>query len=627
MRILEGRIVDDGGRTLILRGCNLGGSSKVPVDPPGETWRPDSLRERSNVSFVGRPFPLEEAEEHFKRFRRWGFTFLRFILTWEAIEHGGPGVYDEAYLAYVRKILKVAEKEGISVFMDPHQDVWSRWTGGDGAPAWTLQKIGINVDRLFETGAALTQQEYPGPFPRMIWPTNYNRYAAATLFTLFFAGETYAKETCIDGQNAQTWLQERYIAAFRHAYRRLKDCGAIVGWGTMNEPHGGFIGYRNLENLENNPIATGPIPSAFQSMAVASGHSVTVPVYATGITGTKIRGYQTINPHRLSLFSEGFTCPWKQTGVWTDEGGEARLLKRDYFATIDGRPVRFVEDFLKPFIHRFIQRMAEANERAFFFIEGLPNGEHPTWQKEEAPVKGAAQRVVNAFHWYDGATLFSKTFKPWFSVRSDNRMIVLGKKNVQKSFSEQLAHSVDWTKNQMGGIPALLGEFGLPFDLNGRGAFSSGDYGVHEKALSMYYDAIDANLLHSTIWDFTAQNDHTHGDGWNDEDLSIWSEGRPRALDGWRRPYPMATAGLPRSFTWDRKRRRLEYHFEPDYSISEPTVIFAPSDCFGGEPTISVTNTQGEAVEGLRFEWDEERLLMYFQESAHQKELILRLEI
>lgn len=620
MRIAEGRIVDDGGRTLILRGCNLGGSSKVPADPPGETWRTDSLRERTNVSFVGRPFPLEEAEKHFKRFRRWGFTFLRFIITWEAIEHGGPGVYDEAYLAYVRKILKAAEKEGISVVMDPHQDVWSRWTGGDGAPAWTLQKLGIDLDRLFETGSALTQQEYEGPLPKMIWPTNYNRYAAATLFTLFFAGETYGKEILIDGQNAQTWLQERYIAAFRHAYRRFKDCRAIVGWGTMNEPHGGFIGYRNLEDLENKLIAIGPIPSAFQAMAAASGHSVTVPVYATGIGGTRIRGYRIINPQRLSLFSEGFTCPWKQAGVWSDGGGEPQLLRRDYFSTIDGRPVRFVDDFLKPFIQKFIQRMGEANERALFFIEGLPNGDHPTWRKEEG------ESVVNAFHWYDGATLFSKTFKSWLSVRSDNHKIVLGKKGIQKSFSEQLSDDLDWTRKKMGGIPAFLGEFGLPFDLNGRRALLSGDYGVHETALSMYYDAIDAHLLHSTIWNFTVQNDHVHGDGWNDEDLSIWSEGRPRALDGWMRPYPMATAGIPKSFTWNRKTRRFEYRFEPDYSIPDPTVLFAPSDCFGGEPRISVTNTHGESVGKLTFEWDEERLLLYFQDSTCQEELILRLE-
>lgn len=592
MRIVEGRIVDDGGRTLILRGCNLEGSSKVPVDPPGETWRPDSLKERTNLSLVGRPFPLEEAEEHFKRFRRWGFTFLRFIITWEAIEHGGPGVYDEAYLAYVRKILKIAEKEGISVFMDPHQEVWSRWTGGDGAPAWTLEKIGIDLDRIFETGAAVTEQESPGPFPRRLGPTNYNRYAAATLFTLFFAGETYGKETLIDGQNAQPWLQERYIAAFRHAYRRLKDCGAIVGWGTMSEPHNGFIGYHNLETLENYAIGIGPMPSPFQAMAAASGYSVTVPVYAPGIGGPRIRAHQILNPQRRSLFSEGFTCPWKQAGVWTDEGGEPRLLRGDYFSTIEGRPVRFVDDFLKPFIKKFTRRMVEVNERALFFIEGLPNGDHPTWGKEDG------ESVVNVFHWHDGATLFSKTLRPWLPRRGDNHRLVGGTKGGQKSFTEQLADDLGWTKKQMGGRPAL----------------------------SVYYDAMDAPLLHSTLWNFTAPNDQAQGDIWNDEDLSIWSEGQPRALDGWRRPYPMATAGIPLTFTWDRKKRRCEYRFRPDYSISEPTVIFAPPDCFGGEPRISVTNTRGESVGDLTITRTEERLFLNFQGSAHQEELILRLE-
>jgi hypothetical protein len=28
-----------------------------------------------SVTFVGRPFPLNEAHEHFSRLRRWGFTF------------------------------------------------------------------------------------------------------------------------------------------------------------------------------------------------------------------------------------------------------------------------------------------------------------------------------------------------------------------------------------------------------------------------------------------------------------------------------------------------------------------------------------------------------------------------
>ena len=39
---------------------------------------------------MGRPFPLEEADEHFRRLKAWGLTFLRFLVTWEAVAHEGP---------------------------------------------------------------------------------------------------------------------------------------------------------------------------------------------------------------------------------------------------------------------------------------------------------------------------------------------------------------------------------------------------------------------------------------------------------------------------------------------------------------------------------------------------------
>jgi len=61
------------------------------------------------VTFVGRPFPLDEAPQHLARLRRWGLTFselsflaclflltsadqVRFLITWEAVEHEGPYV-------------------------------------------------------------------------------------------------------------------------------------------------------------------------------------------------------------------------------------------------------------------------------------------------------------------------------------------------------------------------------------------------------------------------------------------------------------------------------------------------------------------------------------------------------
>ncbi|MCK4470403.1 MAG: cellulase family glycosylhydrolase, partial [Anaerolineae bacterium] len=161
---------DDQGRTLILRGVNLGGSTKVPFRPNGATHILEGFYDHRNVSFVGRPFPLEEADEHFSRLRAWGFTFLRFLITWEAVEHAGPGVYDEEYLDYLYQVVRKAGEYGIDLFIDPHQDVWSRLSGGDGAPGWTFDVVGMDVTHFSEAGAAIVHCIHGEPFPRMIWP-------------------------------------------------------------------------------------------------------------------------------------------------------------------------------------------------------------------------------------------------------------------------------------------------------------------------------------------------------------------------------------------------------------------------------------------------------------------------
>ena len=107
-QIKNSDFVDETGRTLMLRGVNLGGSSKVPVTPDGATFRSESFFDHHAISFIGRPFPLAEADEHFSRLRAWGLTFLRFLVTWEAIEHAGPGQYDDAYLDYIYAIIEKA---------------------------------------------------------------------------------------------------------------------------------------------------------------------------------------------------------------------------------------------------------------------------------------------------------------------------------------------------------------------------------------------------------------------------------------------------------------------------------------------------------------------------------------
>src|SRR5687767_9194114 len=148
---------DREGRQVMLRGVNLGGDCKVPY-PDGGTQFPSDFSDHREVSFIGRPFPLEEAEEHLGRLRHWGFNVVRLLTTWEAVEHAGPGLYDEAYLDYLAEVCRRAGEFGIYVFIDFHQDVWSRMSGGDGAPGWTFEAVGLDFRTFPAAGAAHVMQ-------------------------------------------------------------------------------------------------------------------------------------------------------------------------------------------------------------------------------------------------------------------------------------------------------------------------------------------------------------------------------------------------------------------------------------------------------------------------------------
>ena len=263
--------------------------------------------------------------------------------------------------------------------------------------------------------------------------------------------------------------------------------------------------------------------------------------------------------------------------------------------------------------------MKASDEKSFFFIEGTSSSTeasaHPSWSS------GDGGNVINAFHWYDGLSLFTKSFRSWFNVNIDTQKPIIGKRNVLKYFKECLAKAISHTKEKMGDIPCLLGEFGLAFDLNNKKGFKTGDYSLHEKALAMYYDAIDANLLHSAIWNYTASNTNKYGDGWNDEDLSIFSEGKERAAAGWKRPYPMATAGQLLSFNWNRKKGDFIIRFNADNKITSPTIVYLPEETFGAAAKVSVTA-------GLRWEYkhEEQRLEVYNDNYSGEAEIRVRLK-
>jgi hypothetical protein len=175
----------------------------------------------------------------------------------------------------------------------------------------------------------------------------------------------------------------------------------------------------------------------------------------------------------------------------------------------------------------------------------------------------------------------------------------------------------------MQNIPCLLGEFGLPFDLNNKRAYKTGNFSLHEKALTLYYDAIDALLLSATIWNYTPDNSHERGDLWNGEDFSIWGPEGARAIAGWRRPYPVAIAGSPLSFSWDYRRKRLLFKYIPNPSILLPTEIYLPEECIGSSILCNFYDLQKQPVNNIRYEWDKKQSRLYIFTGQRGQELVV----
>lgn len=592
---------DDEGRTLMLRGVNLGGSSKVPYEADGATHRRESFFDHRHVSFVGRPFPLEEADEHLSRLRAWGFNFLRFLVPWEAIEHAGPGEYDEQYLDYLYAMVRKAGEYGFDLFIDPHQDVWSRMSGGDGAPGWTFEIIGMDITKFSETGAAIVHCIHGDPFPRMIWPTNYSKLAAATMFTLFFGGNDFAPQTKVDGEPVQDFLQRHYIGAVKQVALRLKGLPNVVGYDVMNEPSAGFIGWEDL-NATGGVLRMGESPTPFQAMMLGAGFPQQVEVWSMGITGPRRRGQRLVNPDGVRVWREGYDCVWRENGVWdVAADGTPRLLGPNHFARIGDRKVDFANDYLRPLANRYAREIRSIDPDAIIFVEGEPMQTHLKWGPEDEP------NVVDAAHWYDGMTLFTKSFNSFLMVDSLQGRLVFGGRRVRQWFVDELARVKDWATEGMGGVPTLIGEIGIPFDMKDKRAYRTGDFSLQVKALDANMRALEANLLNFTLWNYTADNTNERGDMWNDEDLSVFSRDQQtdpddinsggRALKALVRPYPRKIAGEPLRMAFNVKRRLFEFEFRHDSAVTAPTEIFVPSYQYPEGCTVEVSDGTYEVNE------------------------------
>ena len=576
---VDGRFFkDETGRALILRGVNLSGG-KVPANPPGSTHLPHSLDERRHVSFVDRPFPLDEADEHFSRLKHWGLNCVRLVVTWEALEHEGAGEIDAAFLDYIEAFAEKAHAHDIKLIIDAHQDVWSRFSGGDGAPAWTFDAAGLDIDKFDITAAAITHQRNPD-LPHLMWACNYNRFAAQTMFTLFFAGNHVAPERRVDGHTIQDHLQMHYIAAFQGLARRIAHLPNVIGFGVMNEPSPGLIGRQDLRRTDESLIQLGLTPSPAQAIFLANGFAQTCLDYGSPLID-RLPGQTrevTLDPKGERAWKDGIEDIWREAGLWdVDAAGDPRLLRPAHFASLD-----FMQDCLKPFIQKFASAVHEVMPEALIFVEAEPFAPPPRFDSPE--------KLVYAPHYYDIGTMLSRRFHPQLGMDLMQRRPLLGASAQAKYTRQNIARFREYAESRIGAVPILVGECGIPYDLNAAKAFQTGDFSAQESALDMLFSAMDAELLSYTQWNYTPDNSNDHGDLWNREDFSIFSRDQAddagdldsggRALAAVARPYARKVAGEPLRMRYERRRGVFTFGFRHDSAVDAPTEIFLPKRAF-----------------------------------------------
>ncbi|KAF9905591.1 hypothetical protein EC991_001552 [Linnemannia zychae] len=386
-------------------------------------------KEEDLISFVGRPFELDEADEHLARLRHWGFRMIRWVVTWEAVEHAGPGKYDEEFLDYTVKALLKAKEYGFKVMIDFHQDVWSRFSGGSGAPLWTFYAAGLDPHHFAATGAAAVHNTLQDnePLLRMVWLTNYYKLACATMFTLFYAGKILAPDCTFDnGVNIQDYLQSHFLGAIRALVDRIHSCrdesgrnlledDVVIGYDSWNEPSNGWIGLDRLDVLpEQHDMRQGDMPTPLQSLMLGEGMVVqNVATFQLELVGPVKTGSRTIQPSahpdasalpqdqgpikawlhptvrteidltygfkRDERFPKAGECLWAQHGVWSIK--ERKALQQDYFArgplradvplSSSEQPplIQWVPNHWLPFAKQVIELVRGIHTNAILFLE------------------------------------------------------------------------------------------------------------------------------------------------------------------------------------------------------------------------------------------------------------------
>lgn len=201
----------------------------------------DFINEEGNsVLFNGICFICRERDKGYlepgiesvlKAYGEKGFNLIRLGIFWDGVEPE-PGTYDDTYLDRVAKVVEAAGEQGIYVFLDMHQDLYSS-KFADGAPLWATLDEGL-----------------PHPDNGGVWYESYLSSPAV----IRSADNFWDNKKAADGVG----LLEHYEAMWLHIAERFKNYDNIIGFEPMNEPYMGSLAPKAFQMAVEKVRETNP---------------------------------------------------------------------------------------------------------------------------------------------------------------------------------------------------------------------------------------------------------------------------------------------------------------------------------------------------------------------------------
>lgn len=158
----------------------------------------------------------------FRQFREWGFNCIRLGILWDGLEPQ-PAVLNEQYLKGIDQMLHAAHKNGLYVFLDMHQDLYSVQFS-DGAPRW----------------ATLTDEQ-PHLHVSPVWSDAYFTSPAVQAALDNFWDNTPAVD--------KVGLQDHFAAVWGKIAKRYAHHPAVIGYDLFNEPQPGELAVHAQETM------------------------------------------------------------------------------------------------------------------------------------------------------------------------------------------------------------------------------------------------------------------------------------------------------------------------------------------------------------------------------------------